>query len=122
MCFDFFEGLVPWSQRELDHGVALNRCAVATSTNTLHNSMVSFYLSNSNNNRKDDIFMSDHIEKMQFDLPTHYFHIVFTIPHELNTIAFQNQELIYSIPGDRIFLFIPMYTASCQAEDFPKTI
>jgi hypothetical protein len=30
-------------------------------------------------------------------LPTHYFHIVFTIPHELNTIAFQNQELIYSI-------------------------
>jgi site-specific recombinase XerD len=30
--------------------------------------MVSFYLSNSNNNRKDDIFMSDHIEKMQFEM------------------------------------------------------
>jgi hypothetical protein len=34
----------------------------------LDNSMVSFYLSNSNNNRRDDIFMSDHIEKMQFEI------------------------------------------------------
>jgi hypothetical protein len=30
-------------------------------------------------------------------LPVPYFHIVFTIPNELNTIVFQNQELIYSI-------------------------
>lgn len=30
-------------------------------------------------------------------LPVGYFHIVFTIPQELNTLVFQNQELLYSL-------------------------
>ena len=30
-------------------------------------------------------------------LPTHYFHVVFTIPHELNGIASYNPKLIYSL-------------------------
>ena len=30
-------------------------------------------------------------------LPAQYFHVVFTLPQELNTIVFQNQKLLYSI-------------------------
>lgn len=30
-------------------------------------------------------------------LPIGYFHIVFTIPQELNTLVLQNQELLYSL-------------------------
>lgn len=30
-------------------------------------------------------------------LPVGYFHIVFTIPQELNTLVFQNQKLLYSL-------------------------
>ena len=30
-------------------------------------------------------------------LPVGYFHVVFTIPHELNTLVLQNQKLLYSI-------------------------
>ncbi|NSW92907.1 MAG: IS91 family transposase [Firmicutes bacterium] len=30
-------------------------------------------------------------------LPTQYFHVVFTLPKELNTIIYQNQRLLYSI-------------------------
>ena len=30
-------------------------------------------------------------------LPVGYFHVVFTIPQELNTLVFQNQKLLYSI-------------------------
>jgi hypothetical protein len=30
-------------------------------------------------------------------LPVGYFHIVFTLPHELNAIVYQNQSLLYSI-------------------------
>jgi hypothetical protein len=30
-------------------------------------------------------------------LPTHYFHVVFTLPAELRPVAFQNQELIYGL-------------------------
>ncbi len=30
-------------------------------------------------------------------LPTHYFHVVFTLPHELNPIASYNQSAIYSM-------------------------
>lgn len=30
-------------------------------------------------------------------LPTHYFHVVFTIPHELNGIASYNPKLVYSL-------------------------
>ena len=30
-------------------------------------------------------------------LPTHYFHVVFTLPEEITAIAFQNKALVYGI-------------------------
>jgi Putative transposase/Transposase zinc-binding domain len=30
-------------------------------------------------------------------LPTHYFHVVFTLPEEITAIAFQNKDLVYGI-------------------------
>ena len=30
-------------------------------------------------------------------LPTHYFHVVFTLPHEINPIASYNQSVIYNL-------------------------
>jgi len=30
-------------------------------------------------------------------LPVGYFHVVFTIPQELNTLVFHNQELLYAL-------------------------
>jgi hypothetical protein len=37
-------------------------------------------------------------------LPTHYFHVVFTVPHELNVLALTNQGLFYDL----------LFTASAQ--------
>jgi hypothetical protein len=36
-------------------------------------------------------------QRKQRILPTHYFHVVFTIPHELNALALRNKELVYTI-------------------------
>jgi hypothetical protein len=36
-------------------------------------------------------------QRKQRILPTHCFHVVFTIPHELNALALRNKELIYTI-------------------------
>jgi predicted Zn-ribbon and HTH transcriptional regulator len=30
-------------------------------------------------------------------LPTHYFHIVVTLPHELNPLVLQNKEILYDL-------------------------
>ncbi len=30
-------------------------------------------------------------------LPTHYFHVVFTLPHELNALAMHNKKLVYGL-------------------------
>lgn len=30
-------------------------------------------------------------------LPTHYFHLVFTLPHELNDLIYYNQKLLYNL-------------------------
>ena len=84
-------------------------------------------------------------------LPVGYFHVVFTIPQELNTLTFQNQRLLYSIliqsaghtlielakdpkylgattgvlrfciPGGRIYHFILMSIVLFRAAAFPMT-
>jgi hypothetical protein len=36
-------------------------------------------------------------ERMERILPTHYFHIVFTLPHELRSLAMQNRKAIYGL-------------------------
>ena len=36
-------------------------------------------------------------QRKQRILPTHCFHVVFTIPHELNALALRNRELIYTM-------------------------
>jgi hypothetical protein len=47
-------------------------------------------------------------------LPVSYFHIVFTLPHELSALALQNKRLLYdllcSTLGDRTFTIIRTYT------------
>lgn len=45
-------------------------------------------------NLKQAQWLQNRLEKL---LPTHYFHVVFTLPHKLNPLALQNRELLYNL-------------------------
>jgi len=47
-------------------------------------------------------------ERLERLLPTHYFHLVVTLPHELNARARFNQELVFNL------LFAAASQALCQ--------
>ncbi len=45
-------------------------------------------------NRKNNLFVAKQTSKL---LPTNYYHITFTIPHMLNDLALNNQDILYNI-------------------------
>lgn len=45
-------------------------------------------------NRKNELFITKEKSKL---LPVNYYHITFTIPHQVNDLFYHNQELLYNI-------------------------
>jgi hypothetical protein len=36
-------------------------------------------------------------KRMEYVLPTHYFHVVFTLPHEIAALALRNRKMIFNL-------------------------
>ena len=74
-------------------GKHINKCPSCDHTELLNNSCRNRHcpICQKINQEK---WIQKQLEKL---VPAPYFHVVFTLPHELNTLMFQNQRLLYSL-------------------------
>ncbi len=74
-------------------GAHVNRCQSCEHTEILYNSCRNRHCPICQNSKQHE-WVQKQLSKL---LPIPYFHVVFTLPQELNTIILQNQQLLYSI-------------------------
>ena len=74
-------------------GAHINCCQSCTHTEILYNSCRNRHCPICQNSKQYE-WVEQQLSKL---LPVPYFHVVFTLPQELNSIILQNQQLLYAI-------------------------